>query len=75
MASRQGEILLNTFLEAAGGEWRGVAMDDLLALLAAALEETGAERPASAAGTASREHEQRGSSRRGQRVCGRRRRC
>lgn len=39
MSSRQDEILLNTFLEAAGGEWRGVAADDLLALLAAALEE------------------------------------
>lgn len=52
MASRQGEILLNTFLEAAGGEWRGVVMDDLLALLAAALEERA--EAASAAGTASR---------------------
>jgi hypothetical protein len=52
MSSRQGEILMNTFLEAAGGEWRGVAMDDLLALLAAALEERA--QAAASAGTASR---------------------
>ena len=49
MSSKQGEILMNTFLEAAGGEWRGVAMDDLLALLAASLEERAEAATASAA--------------------------
>lgn len=52
--SRSDEILLNTFLEAAGGEWRGVAVDDLLALLAAALEERALAASPAATSTATR---------------------